>query len=89
MNHDQARGFVQEAVQHVVPGADFTGVAPEANLRDTFEMDSLDFLEFVEALARLSGRELTENDYPSLVTWSGCARLLESREYVVHGRRSR
>ncbi|MFD9142743.1 phosphopantetheine-binding protein [[Kitasatospora] papulosa] len=89
MNHDQARRYVQDAVQQVVPGADFTGLAPEANLRDTFEMDSLDFLGFVEALAHLSGRELTENDYPSLVTWNGCARLLESREHVADGRGSR
>ncbi|MEU0137163.1 phosphopantetheine-binding protein [Streptomyces sp. NPDC006296] len=89
MNHDQARDVVREAAQHVVPGADFTGLAPGANLRDAFEMDSLDFLEFVEELARLSGRELTENDYPSLVTWEDCARLLESREPAAHGTRSR
>ncbi|MFD9290117.1 phosphopantetheine-binding protein [Streptomyces sp. NPDC060030] len=76
--------FVQEAAQRVVPGADFTSLAPEVDLRDAFEMDSLDFLEFVEALAEISGRELTENDYPSLDTWDGCARLLESREPVTH-----
>ncbi|WP_370415905.1 phosphopantetheine-binding protein [Streptomyces fradiae] len=76
MNHDQAKAFVRQAVQRVVPGADFTGLDPGVSLRDTFEMDSLDFLEFVEALAELSGRELTEDDYPALVTWDGCAARL-------------
>ncbi|MFF7443018.1 phosphopantetheine-binding protein [Streptomyces sp. NPDC008122] len=87
MNHDEARTFVRQAVQRVVPDADFTGLAPGASLRDTFEMDSLDFLEFVEALAELSGTELTEDDYPVLVTWDGCAdRLAADAGASTHGR---
>ncbi|MGW4161032.1 acyl carrier protein [Streptomyces sp. NPDC004788] len=87
MNHDEARTFVQQAVQRVVPDADFTGLDPDASLRDTFEMDSLDFLEFVEALAELSGRELTEDDYQVLVTWNGCAdRLVDGAGVSAHGR---
>ena len=76
MNHDQAKAFVRQAVQRVVPDADFTGLDPGVSLRDTFELDSLDFLEFVEALAELSGTELTEDDYPALDTWDGCAARL-------------
>ncbi|MFE3389929.1 phosphopantetheine-binding protein [Streptomyces anulatus] len=76
MNYDQAKAFVRQAVQRVVPGAEFTELDPGVSLRDTFEMDSLDFLEFVEALAALSGTELTEVDYPALDTWDGCAARL-------------
>ncbi|WP_030748846.1 acyl carrier protein [Streptomyces griseus] len=87
MNHDEARTFVRRAVQRVVPDADFTGLDPDASLRDTFDMDSLDFLEFVEALAELSGRELSEDDYPVLVTWNGCAdRLVAGVRTTAHGR---
>lgn len=87
MNHDQARTFVRQAFQRVVPGADFAGLDPDASLRDTFEMDSLDFLEFVEALAELSGRELSEDDYPALGTWNGCAaRLVAEADAPAHGR---
>ncbi|MFF6772944.1 phosphopantetheine-binding protein [Streptomyces sp. NPDC012637] len=87
MNHDQAKAFVRQAVQRVVPDADFTGLDPGVSLRDTFEMDSLDFLEFVEALAELSGRELTEDDYPVLVTWDGCAaRLVAGAGASAQGR---
>lgn len=78
MNHDQAKSLVRQAVQRVVPDADFTGLDADVPLRDTFEMDSLDFLEFVEALAELSGTELSEDDYPALVTWNGCAARLRS-----------
>ncbi|MFG2867424.1 AMP-binding protein [Streptomyces sp. NPDC048338] len=68
------------AVQRVVPDADFTGLDADVPLRDTFDMDSVDFLEFVEALAELSGRELSEDDYPALDTWNGCAARLTARE---------
>lgn len=88
MNHDQARELVQGAVRRVVPDADLTGLPADANLRDEFEMDSLDFLEFVEALSERSGQELTEDDYPALVTWGGCADLLTSRRSVTRGTRS-
>ncbi|MER5207988.1 phosphopantetheine-binding protein [Streptomyces sp. NPDC002825] len=88
MNHDQAKEFVRQAVQRVVPGAEFTGLDPGVSLRDTFEMDSLDFLEFVEALAELSGTELTEDDYPALDTWDGCAaRLVGGGRATARGRR--
>ncbi|CAM5262400.1 acyl carrier protein [Streptomyces narbonensis] len=87
MNHDQAKAFVRHAVQRVVPDADFTGLDPGASLRDTFEMDSLDFLEFVEALSELSGTELTEDDYPALDTWGGCAdRLVAEADASARGR---
>ncbi|MGW6394967.1 phosphopantetheine-binding protein [Streptomyces sp. NPDC055103] len=76
MNRDQAKEFVRQAVQRVVPDADFTGLDPGVSLRDAFELDSLDFLEFVEALAELGGTELTEDDYPALDTWDGCAARL-------------
>ncbi|MFF4084690.1 phosphopantetheine-binding protein [Streptomyces sp. NPDC001777] len=77
MNHDQAGAFVRQAV----PDADFTGLDPDASLRETFEMDPLDFLEFVEALAGLGGRELTEDDHTALDTLNGCvARLLTPAE---------
>ncbi|MBX9421620.1 phosphopantetheine-binding protein [Streptomyces lateritius] len=87
MNDDQAKAFVRQAVQRVVPDADFTGLDPGVSLRDTFELDSLDFLEFVEALAELSGTELTEDDYPALDTWDGCAaRLVAEASTSAQGR---
>ncbi|WP_406090531.1 phosphopantetheine-binding protein [Streptomyces sp. NBC_01013] len=87
MNHDQAKALVRQAVQRVVPGAEFARLDPGVSLRDTFEMDSLDFLEFVEALAELSGTELSEDDYPALDTWDGCAaRLVPDARASAQGR---
>ncbi|MFM9373186.1 phosphopantetheine-binding protein [Streptomyces sp. Da 82-17] len=86
MNHDEARRHVRQAVQRAVPDADFTGLGPGVSLRDAFEMDSLNFLEFVEALAELSGTDLTEDDYPALDTWDGCAALLLARAGASHHR---
>ncbi|MFE0653494.1 phosphopantetheine-binding protein [Streptomyces sp. NPDC059534] len=75
-------------MQRVVPDADFTGLDPGVSPRDTFELDPLDFLEFVEALAELSATELTEDDYPALDTWDGCAaRLVAGASAPAQGRR--
>ncbi|MFD0368008.1 hypothetical protein [Streptomyces sp. NPDC059071] len=53
-------------------------------------MDSLDVLEFVEVLAELSGTELTEDGYPALDTWDGCAaRLVGEARTSAQGRRGR
>ncbi|MEV5973145.1 phosphopantetheine-binding protein [Streptomyces sp. NPDC051921] len=88
MNHDQAQEFVRRAVQRVVPGAEFAGLDRDVSLRDTFEVDSPDSVEPVEALAELRGRELAEDACPALDTWDGCAARLagEARAYT-NGRR--
>ncbi|MEU7386681.1 phosphopantetheine-binding protein [Streptomyces tanashiensis] len=87
MNHDQAKAYVRQAVQRVVPGADFTGLDPGVSLRDTCERASPDVLEFVEALAERSGSERTEDDHPALDPRGGCAaRLVAAASASAQGR---
>ncbi len=77
MNHDEALQMITAVIAEVVPGADIAAVSAEENFRDRLEMDSLDFLNFVEALSGRSGLALPESDYPALNTLRGCA------DYVV------
>lgn len=76
---DEARGMVVRAVRNIVPDADVEALAPEADLRRTFELDSLDFLSFVELLVTDSGVRIDEDDYPELTTTAGCTDLLVRR----------
>jgi acyl carrier protein len=62
----------------VVPGADPALLSPDENFRISLEMDSLDFLNFIEALSGRTGLSLPETDYPSLSTLNGCANYLAS-----------
>jgi acyl carrier protein len=76
MTPDQARRFIDEAVVRVAPDADLAGLAPDADLRDGLELDSLDFLRFVEILSERTGRQITEDDYPHLATLASAIKFL-------------
>lgn len=76
---EEARSIVARAVRKIVPDADVEGLPEDADLRRTFELDSLDFLSFVELLVGDSGVRIDEDDYPELTTTAGCADLLVRR----------
>lgn len=76
---EEARSIVARAVRKIVPDADVEGLPEDADLRRTFELDSLDFLSFVELLVGDSGVRIDEDDYPELTTIAGCADLLVRR----------
>ncbi len=79
ITQDDARAMVARAVRRIVPDADVSTVSPDADLRRAFELDSLDFLGFVELLVDDSGVRLDEDDYPDLATTAGAADLLVRR----------
>ncbi|MER6610384.1 acyl carrier protein [Streptomyces sp. NPDC000927] len=79
MNRDKALELIKQILTDVVPGADISALSPDEDFRVALEMDSLDFLNFVERLSGRTGLTLPEKDYPSLTTLSGCADYVASR----------
>lgn len=79
ITREEARAMVGRAVRRIVPDADVESLPEGADLRRTFELDSLDFLSFVELLVTDSGVRIDEDDYPELTTADGCADLLVRR----------
>lgn len=79
ITHEDARTMVARAVRRIVPDADVESLPEDADLRRSFELDSLDFLSFVELLVTASGVRIDEDDYPDLTTTAGCADLLVRR----------
>jgi hypothetical protein len=76
---DEARRIVAEAVTQIVPDADVASLTDDADIRDTFELDSLDFLSFVEQVGVASGVRIEEDDYPDLATMAGCEEFITRR----------
>lgn len=68
MRTDDARAAVRDALHRVVPDVDIADVSEDADLRDALELDSLDFLAFVENLSKGAGTRIDEDDYPRLDT---------------------
>ena len=75
----EAHDMVAGAVRRIVPDADLDAVPPDADLRQAFELDSLDFLSFVELLTQQSGVRIDEDDYPELRSLETCTAFLRSR----------
>jgi acyl carrier protein len=76
---EDTREMVGAAVRRIVPDADIAGLDPDADLRQTFELDSLDFLSFVELLSKSSGVRIDEEDYPELRTLTTVTAFLAGR----------
>ncbi|MFB6613028.1 acyl carrier protein [Streptomyces sp. NPDC085524] len=85
MTRDEALETVKAVIEEVVPGADLSSVSPHENFREHLEMDSLDFLNFVEVLSGRTGLTLPEQDYPSLTTLESCAEYVATRTRGTHG----
>jgi hypothetical protein len=83
MNPDQARTAIAEALFAIAPDIEFDDLDPDEGLRRQADLDSLDFLSFVEELAQRTGAQLTEDDYPALDSIAGALNLLTTRTPAV------
>ncbi|MEV0304311.1 acyl carrier protein [Streptomyces prasinus] len=79
INRTDALDMVRASISRVVPDADLTALGPDDAFRDALEMDSLDFLSFVEVLSERSGVRIEDEDTPRLTTLSGSADFLVAR----------
>lgn len=66
MTPERAEASIKEALARVAPDADTEALAPEADLREALELDSIDFLRFIEILSKNTGSRIDEDDYPRL-----------------------
>jgi acyl carrier protein len=78
VNRTDALDMVRDSISRVIPDADVAALGPDDAFRDALEMDSLDFLSFVEVLSERSGVRIEDEDTPQLSTLSGSADFLVS-----------
>ncbi|MFN3231356.1 MAG: acyl carrier protein [Alphaproteobacteria bacterium] len=72
MTRDDIRALVESKLKDVAPEIGGEPIAPDESFRDQFELDSMDFLNFITALHEATGLEFPEADYPRLMTVGGC-----------------
>ncbi len=68
MTPDDLRSVVGGALARVAPEIDPAAIDPRVPLREQFDLDSMDFLNFVVALHDRLGIDIPETDYPRLAT---------------------
>ncbi|MER6973491.1 phosphopantetheine-binding protein [Nocardioides sp. NPDC000445] len=76
---DAARAAIAAAIRRIVPDADLDTLADDARIRDELELDSLDFLSFVELLSGATGIRIDESDYADLTTMARAIAFLTAR----------
>ncbi|PVE16232.1 MULTISPECIES: acyl carrier protein [unclassified Arthrobacter] len=71
MKEQDARQAVQAAISQVAPDVEPDDLEGCARLRQDLELDSLDFLHLVETIAKTTGVDIPERDYPAVATVDG------------------
>lgn len=78
MNEDLEKTIIA-SLQEVAPETDPQSLERAVPLRDQLDLDSMDFLRFVQALDRRLGVAVPEADYPKLATLRDCVSYLAAR----------
>jgi acyl carrier protein len=79
MTRDEIRDAVLQALTSVAPEIDPQSLQPDSAFRQEFELDSMDFLNFVIALHGSLGVDVPEGDYVRLATLNGAVEYLAAR----------
>jgi acyl carrier protein len=79
VTREQVTQTIEEVLGQITPDSDLTALAPDADLRDALELDSLDFLNFVEGLSKRTGQRIDEDDYPKLATMASATAFIAAR----------
>ena len=76
MTTEEIRAAVLRALANVAPELNLTAIDPRTNLRDQYDLDSVDFLNFIIAIHKETGVDIPEIDYPKLATVDDCVEYL-------------
>jgi acyl carrier protein len=79
MTEPELAAVVKASLFSVAPDLEGEAIQPEVPFRDQFEIDSMDFLNFIIDLHNRTGVEISEPDYAELSSLAGAVRYLKSR----------
>jgi acyl carrier protein len=79
MTRDDIRHAVVQALTSVAPEIDPQSLQADSAFRQEFDLDSMDFLNFVIALHGRLGVDVPESDYVKLATLNGAIDYLSGR----------
>ena len=79
MTDEDIKKIIFTELTTIAPEADPAALAHTANVRETLDIDSYDFLQFLIALSEKLGVEVPEKDYAKFTTLDGMVRYLAER----------
>ena len=82
MNASIIEAILHEELHRIAPDIDTETIERDENLREEYDIDSMDFLNLVIALSKRLEIELPETDYPRMDTYNTTIAYLEERSRV-------
>jgi acyl carrier protein len=79
MTRDEIIAAVADELGKIAPEIDLDLIDGTADLREEFDIDSMDFLTFVTALHERMGIDIPEADYAKLETLDATVAYLETK----------
>ena len=79
MTEDEIKAKVLRILGEIAPEADLENILPDVDFRRQFELDSMDYLNFVIALDEEFGVPIPETDYTKFINLNACVEFLWSR----------
>ena len=76
---EDLKTIILQTLAEVAPEIDTSTVDPKIELREQFDLDSMDMLNFVIGLHERLGVDIPEVDYPQLDTLEGAIRYLQQQ----------
>lgn len=73
---DEIRAIALETLTRIAPDLAEEAIPPDADLRENYDLDSMDFLNWVTALHEQFGVDIPEQDYPELASLGKAAEYL-------------
>ena len=78
MDREAIKPIILEVMLSIVPELEPASLDARVSFRDQFEIDSIDYLNFVLTLEKRLGIKIPEIDYPRLSSLDGCVGYLAS-----------
>ena len=79
MTDAECLALIRDVLAGIAPEAADAEIAGDADLRETLDLDSMDFMNFVIALHERTGIDIPEADYPQLFTLDGAVAYLAAK----------
>jgi acyl carrier protein len=79
MTVDEVRTVLLDELGNIAPEADLSALDAKADLRESLDIDSMDFLNWVTAIHARLGVDIPERDYPKLATLANAIEYLAGR----------
>jgi acyl carrier protein len=70
---------IRSAISKIAPDVDASAIPDDVEFREEAELDSMDFLNVLGAVADATGVEVPEADYPKVLTIAAFADYVASR----------